>query len=188
MLCLRQLLSRSSRRKYIFPTDYRLNSTKDPFSYYPSTLITAPIEMVCCGPLLSLLVSPLDSPGPLYVVAWSDDQAMEMANAIAAIKMAPTLSSHFSYSKTLLGNPPPTPSPCPNYTTKLSSQVTIEFAQQLVEVLKSVNTKQEPPPPTKPFSAGHGDKSEEPKARASTLEFKKVNEVYVYQSIARPCR
>jgi hypothetical protein len=64
----------------------------------------------------------------------------------------------------------------------------MEFAQQLVEVLKSVNAKQEPPPPTKPFSAGHGDKSEEPKARASTLEFKKVNEVYVYQSTARPCR
>jgi len=172
----------------MFPTDCRSNSAKDPFSYHPSTLTTAPTEMVCCGPLLSLPVSPPDSPGPLHVVAWSDDQATEMANAIAAMKMAPTLSSHFSYSETLLGNPPPTPSPCPNCTTKSSSQVAMEFAQQLVEVLKSVNAKQEPPPPAKPFSAGHGDKSEEPKARASTLEFKKVNEVYVYQSTARPCR
>jgi hypothetical protein len=49
-----------------------------------------------------------------------------------------------------------------------------------VEVLKSVNAKQEPLPPAKPFSAGHEDKSEEPKARALILEFKKVNEIYIY--------
>ncbi|KAH8772429.1 hypothetical protein F5882DRAFT_505893 [Hyaloscypha sp. PMI_1271] len=71
-----------------------------------------------------------------------------MANAIAAMKMAPTLSSHFSYSETF------------------------------VEALKLANAKQEPPPPVKLSSAGHEDKSEEPKARASTLEFKKVNEVW----------
>jgi hypothetical protein len=94
-----------------------------------------------------------------------------MANAIAVMKMVPTtLSSHFSSSETLFGNPPLTPSPCPNYTTRSSSQVTTEFAQQFVEA----------PPPAKPVSAGHEDKSEEPKARALTLEFKKVNEVYVY--------
>jgi hypothetical protein len=113
----------------MFPTDYRSNSAKDPFSYYPSTLTTAPIEMVYCGPLLSLPASPPDSPRPLPVVAWSDNQATEMANAIAAMKMAPTLSFHFSSSETLLGNPLPTPSPCPNYITKSSLQVTIEFAQ-----------------------------------------------------------
>jgi hypothetical protein len=111
----------------------------------------------------------------LPVVVFSDEQATEMANAIAAMKMTPPLSSHFSYSETLFGNPPPTPYPCLNCTTKSSSQV-----QQFVEALKSVNAKQEPPPPAKPFSSGHEDKSAEPKARASTLEFKKVNEVYVY--------
>jgi hypothetical protein len=61
-----------------------------------------------------------------------------------------------------------------------SSQVATDFAQQFVEALKLANAKQEPPPPAKPSSAGHEDKSEEPKARASTLEFKKVNEVCVY--------
>ena len=64
--------------------------------------------------------------------------------------------------------------------TKSSSQVATDFAQQVVEALKLANAKQEPPPPVKPSSPGHEDKSEEPKARASTLEFKKVNEVYVY--------
>ncbi len=34
----------------------------------------------------------------------------------------------------------------------------------------------------KPSSTGREDKSEEAKARASTLDFKKVNEVYVYAS------
>lgn len=136
--------------------------------------------MVYYGPTLSLPVSLPDSPRPLPVVGWSDDQAMEMAHAIAAMKMTPTtLSSHFSYSETLLGNPPPTPSPCPNCITRSSSQVATEFAQQFVEALKSVNAKQGLPPPAKPVSAGHEDKSEEPKARASTLGFKKVNEVYV---------
>jgi hypothetical protein len=168
----------------MFPMDCKSNFANGPFSYHPSTLTTAPTEMVHYGPRLSLPVSPPDSPRPLPVVAWSDDQATEMANAIAAMKMAPTtLSCHFSSSETLLGNPPPTPSPCPNCTTKSSSQVATEFAQQFVEALKSVNAKQEPPPPAKPFSASHEDKSEEPKARASTLEFKKVNEVYVYARV-----
>jgi hypothetical protein len=51
-----------------------------------------------------------------------------------------------------------------------------------MEALKSVNAKQEPPSPAK-FSASHEDKSKEPKARASTLEFKEVNEMYVYTRI-----
>jgi hypothetical protein len=100
------------------------------------------------------------------------------------MKMVPTLSSHFSSSGTLLGNPPPTPSPCPHFPTKSSSQIAAEFAQQVVEALKSVNAKQEPPPPAKPSSPGHED---EPKARASTLEFKKVNEVYVYPKHSPTC-
>ena len=158
----------------MFPTDRKSNSANGPLSYHPST--TAPTEMVYCGPLLSLPASPPESP----VVAWSDDQAREMADAIAAMKMGPTLPSRFSSAETLLGNPPPTPSPCPNCTAKSFSQVATAFAQQVVEALKSVNAKQEPPPPPKPLSPGHDDESAEPKARASTLGFKKVNEVYVY--------
>jgi hypothetical protein len=106
-----------------------------------------------------------------------------MASIIAAIKMGPTLSYYFSSSETLLRNPPPTLYPCPNYIMKLSSQVTTELTQQFIEALKSVNTKQEPPPPIKPVSAGYKDKPEEPKGRASILEFKKVNEVYVYTRV-----
>jgi hypothetical protein len=49
-----------------------------------------------------------------------------------------------------------------------------------MEALKLANTKQEPPPPMKLSSTSYEDKSEEPKARASILEFKKVNEVYIY--------
>jgi hypothetical protein len=43
--------------------------------------------------------------------------------------------------------------------------VAVEFAQQIMEALKSTNTKQEP--------SGAGM----PKARASTLEFKEVTKV-----------
>jgi hypothetical protein len=64
----------------------------------------------------------------------------------------------------------------------ISSQVAEDFAQQIVEALKSINAKQGPP--TVNLSNTATDtKSEEPKARASTLEFKKVNEVYVYASL-----
>ena len=135
---LLELPSRSSRRKCLFPTDRKSNSANGPLSYHPLT--TAPTEVVHCDPL----------PASPPETAWSDDQATEMADAIAAIRLDPTLSSHFSSSRTLLGKPPPTPSPCPNCPTKSSSQVAAEFAQQVVEVLKSVNAKQEPPPPAKP--------------------------------------
>jgi hypothetical protein len=130
--------------------------------------------MVHCDPLPA-------SPPESSIVAWSDDQATEMADAIAAMNMVPTLSSYFSSSSgTLFENPPPTPSLCPNCPTKSSSQVATEFAQQVIKAFKSVNAKQEPPLPAKPSSPGHEDKSEEQKARALTLGFKKVNEVYVY--------
>jgi hypothetical protein len=87
--------------------DYKSNSANDPFSYYSSILTMALIiEMGYYGPPLS----PPDSPRPLPVVTWSDDQATEMANAIAVMKIAPiTLLSRFSSSETLLGNPLPSP-------------------------------------------------------------------------------
>jgi hypothetical protein len=54
--------------------------------------------------------------------------------------------------------------------------VAVEFAQQLIKALKSTNTKQgPPPPPVKP-----SDEFGEPKAQASRLELKTVNEVYVF--------
>jgi hypothetical protein len=74
------------------------------------------------------------------------------------------------------GNPPPslaTETATAASSSQSSTQVAVEFAQQLVEALKSINSEQEPSlPPGKP-SAG------EPKARASRLEFKTVDEVYV---------
>jgi hypothetical protein len=51
--------------------------------------------------------------------------------------------------------------------------VAVEFAQQIMEALKSTNTKQGPPPPPPVEPSG----AEKPKARASMLEFKKVSEV-----------
>ena len=132
--------------------------------------------MVYCGPALSLPVSPPNSISPLPIVAWNDDQTTEMANVIAAMKMTPTHPSHFSCSEHLFGNPPPSPYPCPN-CTRSSTQVATDFAQQFMEALKLANAKQAPP--VEPSSSGPEVKSEEPKARASTLEFKEVNEVCV---------
>ena len=139
--------------------------------------------MVYCGSALSLPVSPPNSISPVPIVAWSDDQTTEMANAIAAMKLTPTRSSHFSCSENLFGNPPPIPYPCPN-CTRSNSQVATDFAQQFMEALKLANAQQEErPPPVKPSSSGPEDKSDEPKARASTLEFKEVNEVCVHARV-----
>lgn len=153
----------------------------------------APTEMVEYHPPMSLPASstPPDSSTLLPGVTLSDDQVAEMADAIAAMKMAPTVSSsHLLSSKNSLGNPPPSPvtetataapgSPTLCHTCLTSSsQVAEEFAQQIVEALKSINAKQGPPP----VNTATDTKSEEPKARASTLEFKKVNEVYVYAGL-----
>jgi hypothetical protein len=61
-------------------------------------------------------------------------------------------------------------------------QVAVEFAQQIMEALKLINAEQESPP-VQPSDTAAEAKPEEPKARASTLEFKKVNEVYVYAGL-----
>ena len=58
--------------------------------------------------------------------------------------------------------------------------MTTEHVQQFFDILKSLSNKQGPPPPP---AAADKVESEEPKARASTLEFKKVNEVYVYAGL-----
>jgi hypothetical protein len=153
----------------------------------------APTEMVHCSPPLSQPVSntPPDSPRPLPVVALSDGQATEMANAVAAMQMAPSApSSHHSSCQPPPGSPPPSlatetapaapgsPTPCNTCSAKSSSQVAVEFAQQFMDALKSINSKQgAPPPPAKPPG-----ESGQPKARASRLEFKTVNEVYVFNA------
>jgi hypothetical protein len=55
--------------------------------------------------------------------------------------------------------------------------VIAQLAQQFLEILKSLSTKQGPPPPP---AAADKVKSEKPPARASKLEFKTVNEVFVF--------
>ena len=72
--------------------------------------------------------------------------------------------------------------PCHTFPTNQPSPqiVTTEHVQQFFDILKSLSTKQGPPPPP---AAADKVESEEPKARASTLEFKKVNEVYVYAGL-----
>ena len=152
--------------------------------------------MVHCGPPLSQQVSntPPDSPHRLPVVALSDDQATEMANAVAAMQMAPSApSSHCCSCQPLPGSPPPSrvtetataapgsPTPCHICSTKSSSQIAVEFAQQIMDTLKSINSKQGPPPPSVKSSG-------EPKARASRLEFKNIKEVYVFCAMqVQPC-
>jgi hypothetical protein len=51
--------------------------------------------------------------------------------------------------------------------------VAVEFAKQIIEALKSINAKQGPPPPPPVDLSG----AKNTKARALTLEFKKVSEV-----------
>jgi hypothetical protein len=58
--------------------------------------------------------------------------------------------------------------------------VTTEHVQQFFDILRSLSTKQEPPPPPAAIDKG---KSEEPPARASKLEFKTVNEVFVFRGM-----
>ena len=76
------------------------------------------------------------------------------------------------------------PTPCHRSpTNQTSSQVvTTEHVQQFLDILKSLSTMQGPPPPPAKPSGESG----EPKARASRLEFKTVNEVYVLQCNRSP--
>jgi hypothetical protein len=153
----------------------------------------APTEMVHYGPPLSLPVSntPPDSPRRSPVVTLTDEQATEVANAIAAMQIAsPAPSSHHFPCQPPPGSPPPSlatetataapgsPTPCHTCSTKSLSQVAVEFAQQFMDALKSINSKQGPPPPPAKPSGESG----QPKARASRLEFKTVNEVYDFNA------
>jgi chaperone BCS1 len=156
----------------------------------------APAEMVHSGHPLSLPPSntPPNSPGLSPVAILNDDK--EIANAITAMRIAPTASPFQApSSQTPLGSPPPSlstettsatscpPTPCQTPPPKepSSQAVIVQFAQEFLDIVKSLSTKQGPPTP--PPTAADKVESEEPKARASTLEFKKVNEVYVYAGL-----
>jgi hypothetical protein len=153
----------------------------------------APTEMIQCHPPMSLPPSntPPDSPGQSPVVILNDEQAMEMENAIAAMQV--TLSvpcSHCSSCQRPPGSPPPSrateptpcsPTPCLTPPTNQSSSEVefVQLAQQFLDILKSLGSNQGPPPPATADKA----ESEEPPTRASKLEFKTVNEVFVFRGM-----
>ena len=55
----------------------------------------------------------------------------------------------------------------------------MQLAQKFLDILKALSAKQGPPPPP---AAADKCGSEEPPARASKLEFKAVNEVFVFHA------
>jgi hypothetical protein len=134
----------------------------------------AQAEMVQYNPPLPSANTPPESPTLSPVVTLTDEQATEMENAIAAMKIIPTTpSSHCSCCQHLPENITDSATPCQKYSTRLNSETAVEFAKQIVEALKSANDSKElsPPPPVEQST------TEKPKVRASTLEFKTVNEV-----------
>ena len=150
--------------------------------------------MVHNGPPLSLLPAdtPPDSPRPWTVTTLSDDQAIEMASAIAALRMAPTAPSSTSPSCQILSkDPPPSsaskstptaqypPTPCHTFPTNhLLSQDVVELAQQFMEILKSINSQNSSASAGPHASTTESSNTEKPRERASRLEVKSVVEAY----------
>jgi hypothetical protein len=79
-----------------------------------------------------------------------------MTNAIVAMKMTPT-----------------TPS-CQKCSTQ---PAVVKMAQQFLEALRSIESKQNIPPSIRLSDAAEGDKPEESHARASKLEVRTVSKV-----------
>jgi hypothetical protein len=142
----------------------------------------APTEMAQFHPPMSLRPTntPPESPNLSPIVTLTDEQAMEMEKAIAAMKMIPTTPfSHCNCYQYLPENSAlslataDSATPHQTCSTILNSQIAVEFAKQIVEALKSSKDGKELPPPP------HVEQptTEQPKSRASTLEFKKVSEV-----------
>jgi len=116
----------------------------------------APTEMIQTA--RAQPTTPPNSPNPSsdpIVTLSNAQQFIDMVKAVVAMDIAST---------------PPIIQPLPQL-------VTIEYVQPFLDILKSLGTKQETPPPP---AAVAKVESEQLKARGSTLEFKKVNEVYVY--------
>jgi hypothetical protein len=154
-------------------------------------------EMIQASPSVALAQpsTPPSSPSLLsseHVVTLSIAQEfLDMVKAVVAMQIASSPAPKCTCSHT----PPEKPieatsidlclrTPChTSPTDQASSQVvTTEHVQQFLDILKSLGTMQgPPPPPTKPSS-----ESGEPKGRASRLEFKTINEVYVLQCCTSP--
>jgi len=124
-----------------------------------STLTMAPTEMIQTA--LAQPTTPPSSPNPSsdpIVTLSNAQQFIDMVKAVVTMEIASTS---------------PTNQP-------LQQIVTTEHVQQFLDFLKSLGTKQETPPPPAIV-----DKVEfkEPKARASTLDFKNVIEMFVHTGL-----
>jgi hypothetical protein len=112
----------------------------------------------------------------------SISDAQELVQAVKDMQIASTHATKCTCSHT----PPEDASEAtltyssPTFPTSQPSPqiVTTEHVQQFFDVLKSLSTKQGPPPPA---AADKGGPEEAP-ARASKLEFKAVNEVFVFRA------
>ena len=135
------------------------------------SMIMAPTEMVHCDPPIYLppTNTPPNSPGRPDATTFNDEEAIEVAPSLA--------------TETAMVAPSP-PTPHHSSLTSLSSQVAREFAQQVVEALRSLGTNQAP------LSAATAEvESKEPPVHPSELdlemtrlEFKTVDERYVPNS------
>jgi hypothetical protein len=124
----------------------------------------------------------------------SDKQVTEMAFAVSAMKMTsrsspenppPSLAASPDCQPSSTNSPPPhateiatTASSLAPPTNPPSPQIElVQVAQQFLDILKSLSAAQSPSPPP---AAADVVKSEERPARASKLDFKTVNEVFVF--------
>jgi hypothetical protein len=171
-------------------TKYKSNFDNDPFRWDEESSVTeVPTEMIQTSLALGQPTALPSSPNLLpskYFVTLSNTQ--ELVKAATDIQMASTHAPRYTCS-----HMPPedlseatltdlySPTPCHGSpTNKLSLQiVTTKYIQQFLDILQSLSTKQGPPPPLPKPSGESG----EPKARASRLEFKTVNKVYVFNTI-----
>jgi hypothetical protein len=144
-------------------------------------------EMVQTGPPMSVAcprtppTSPGLAPAPQAFTLNDAQQFLEMIKAVIDMQVASAPAPKCNCSHTppeVISTSLCSPTPCHTFPTNQPSAqiVTTEHVQQFLDILKSLSTMQGPPPsPTKPSG-----ESGEPKARASRLEFKTVNELYVF--------
>jgi hypothetical protein len=127
--------------------------------------------------------SPTQSSSEQLVTLSSVHQFIDMVKAVVAMEIASTPKCTCSAPS----QPYIQPLTPQDLEQPLAQIVTSGHIQQLLDILKSLSTK-EGPPPTSPDSirASEGAKPNAPEdsrpqtAPASGLEFKTVNEVYVY--------
>jgi hypothetical protein len=172
------------------PTECKSNFANDPFRWDKESSATkVPTEMVQTHLAMAQLTNPPSSPNlspSKCFVTLGDVQ--ELVKAVIDMQMphghAPKYTCSYTPPEDLseatstdLCPPTPYQTPLPNEPS--SQAVIVQLAQQFLEILKSLSTKQDPPPPAATDKA----ESEEPPARASKLEFKAVNEVYVFRGM-----